>query len=176
MIQNKSLRKENPFILAAKQTKLGCIPMQELNWKLLTEYSGTDIAPNLKRNAQQILSNQNVSSGSPTRGWHLEAPQRGHERHELAQVCPECFLNRETEGFPICPKLEIGNQTKNQTQCLPMRQGIQSAYNRARQWKYEKQAEEAKEMLRLGDKCKNISREDLREYLDQLTRIKSSLK
>lgn len=71
--------------------------------------------------------------GSPTRGWGGRggrAPQRGRERHELMDKCgKKCFLEPENEGYPVCAALRTGQG------CRYNCGGLQSAYNRARQYK-----------------------------------------
>jgi hypothetical protein len=52
-----------------------------------------------------------------------------------------CFLQPETEKFPICAALREGQG------CAIDCRGLQAAYNRARQYKYNKVAEMARELL-----------------------------
>jgi hypothetical protein len=85
-----------------------------------------------------------LGSGSPTRGWKVAFPQRGTERHQLMAACgPQCFLQPAREAFPICAKLTRDRRNA----CVPVRQGVQSAYNRARQWGYKDVAKRARALL-----------------------------
>ena len=64
---------------------------------------------------------------SATRGWKKAAPRRGEERMLMKAKCGNsCFLKPATLGFPICPY----------GKCSPSCKGLQSAYNRARQYRY----------------------------------------
>lgn len=74
--------------------------------------------------------------GSATRGWRKASPNRKERITMLAKCGRKCFLGKGT-SFPIC--------TRNS--CKINRKGVQSAYNRARQYKYYKVARTAKRML-----------------------------
>ena len=64
---------------------------------------------------------------SATRGWRKAAPSPGVERQIMKAKCGNsCFLQPATLGFPICPY----------GKCSPVCKGVQSAYNRARQYRY----------------------------------------
>ena len=79
--------------------------------------------------------------GSATRGWGEVAPKRGRPRNRLLEKCgPACFLKPDTLSFPICPR------DKCEIDC----RGVNAAYIRARQWKYDRVGEEA---LKLKKKC-----------------------
>jgi len=70
--------------------------------------------PDLEASKQQVLppslrhraeTYKDVSQGQATRGWAIDKPKRGKERHQLKAKCgKKCFLIPETEGFPICSK------------------------------------------------------------------------
>ena len=99
--------------------------------------------PALRQHVKHLIKNQHDGRGSATRGWSAIKPQHGKERHELKKECGDkCFLKPETEQFPICPKL-----TSSDFKCKIDRRGLQSAYNRARQYKYENIANTAKKLL-----------------------------
>src|SRR5581483_10599205 len=98
--------------------------------------------PHLREILYQEIHKQGEGRGSPTRGWRAASPQRGRERHELLNKCGnKCFLLPEEEKFPICAKLESGNDC--QIDC----RGVQAAYNRARQYKYQEVANKAGQIL-----------------------------
>ena len=70
------------------------------------------------------------SRGSRTRGWREAAPKKGAERHQLKQQCgSKCFLQPETEGFPVCAKC-VGDQCSCQIDC----RGVAAANVRAHQY------------------------------------------
>ena len=101
----------------------------------------------VRRDLEEQISRKQEGRGSLTRGWKAAAPQRGEERHELMQRCGEgCFLQPDTEGFPICPSLREGKG------CGIDCRGVTSALVRARQWGYENVAEEA-EAIRKEKGC-----------------------
>ena len=65
--------------------------------------------PYLRERLQRMID-QGHETNSPTRGWAARAPQKGNDRHQLMKECgSKCFLKPDTEGFPICPKCELGN-------------------------------------------------------------------
>lgn len=67
---------------------------------------------------------------SPTRGWGASSPQKGKERHELMNRCgPKAFLDPKNEGYPVMDALRNTNG-KCEYRC----EGIQSAYNRSKQY------------------------------------------
>jgi len=73
---------------------------------------------------------------SATRGWHKQAPGK-HARTVMRKRCgTTCFLGP-NKTFPICRK----------NTCKVDRRGVQSAYNRARQWNYTAIAKKAKKLL-----------------------------
>lgn len=55
------------------------------------------------------MGRESEGRGGQTRGWRALSPQKFRERHELAAAAKEqgveCFLEPETEGYPICPAL-----------------------------------------------------------------------
>ena len=57
------------------------------------------------------MGRQGEGRGSPTRGWRAMSPQKYRERHELATAAKaqgvDCFLEPETEGYPVCPALRV---------------------------------------------------------------------
>jgi len=83
-----------------------------------------------------INRSQTYKTGNPrgqrTRGWALDSPKRGSERHLLKEKCGDrCFLIPDQEGFPICPKC-VNNECKCEIDC----RGLIAAKARAKQLKY----------------------------------------
>ena len=73
-----------------------------------------------------------------TRGWKKVSPST-HERTLMLTRCgKKCFLGPK-KTFPICARRT----------CKVDPRGVQSAYNRARQFKYTRVAKKAKALLRL---------------------------
>jgi len=73
---------------------------------------------------------------SATRGWKKQSPGR-HERTVMLKKCGrKCFLGPGL-SFPICTK----------GTCRVNKKGVQSAYNRARQYKHSRVASRAKRIL-----------------------------
>lgn len=93
-----------------------------------------------KSNLERISAKMDDGRGSRTRGWDAAAPQKGKERKELAAKCGAkvCFLRPDDLGFPICPALRTTGG-----ECAVDCRGIQTAYQRARQWKYDDIANKA---------------------------------
>lgn len=86
--------------------------------------------PHLIRRATTYKKDQ--GRGRPTRGWALDAPKKGRERHQLKKKCgSKCFLLSETEGFPICSKCD-----NNHCSCEIDCRGLTAAKIRAHQYKY----------------------------------------
>jgi hypothetical protein len=74
--------------------------------------------------------------GSATRGWQKEQPGY-HEKIMMFQKCGrKCFLGP-GKSFPICKK----------NTCKIKKKGVQSAYNRARQFHNKKVSQKAKRLL-----------------------------
>lgn len=84
---------------------------------------------------------KNRGKGSATRGWKSEKPGY-HQKTVMLKKCgKKCFLGP-NKSFPICKK----------NTCRINKKGVQSAYNRARQFrtrgrKYSIIANKAKKML-----------------------------
>lgn len=74
---------------------------------------------------------------SATRGWSKKTPNQKERRRMMRTCGRRCFLGPKL-SFPIC----------NKGTCKVNRKGVQSAYNRARQWKHTAVAKRAKRMLR----------------------------
>lgn len=144
----------NAFLEAAKRSRIGCIP-----WRPLHE-------------------REHQGKGAPTRGWHDVYPEKGVERHDVDFRCgPECFLGGESEGYPICTKMEV--KARNQKwQCLPLRQGEQAAFNRARQTRNEALARLDDEIMRntCAKSVEELSSEDVDEYLTILSEITGNIR
>ena len=89
----------------------------------------------LKRYSQKPAT-LNSSRRSSTRGWKRASPKRGKERSAMKKKCgAKCFLNPKTNGYPVCNK-----------SCKYDCRGIQSAYNRARQFKRNEIADKAEKL------------------------------
>lgn len=95
-----------------------------------------------KRNSKRKSSGRKRRR-SPTRGWKRASPQRGTARHKMMEKCgAKCFLDPANEGFPICKKGSCNIDCR----------GVQSAYNRARQYHREDIASKARSHL-LSNMC-----------------------
>jgi hypothetical protein len=110
-------------------------------------------------NGRKVYVNQTGSpqyetrrAAQPTTGWAESAPKKGRERARLFSECDaqgrQCFLrpNKQTpgqSGFPICPACRDPNVPCS---CEPDCKGITAAFVRARQWKYEQEAELARQL------------------------------
>lgn len=75
--------------------------------------------------------------GSATRGWKKQSPGKTERRVMLAKCGHKCFLGPGM-SFPICTR----------GTCNINRKGVQSAYNRARQYKHSYVAYKAKKLLK----------------------------
>jgi len=75
---------------------------------------------------------------SATRGWHKVSPNTRRQRTRMMKRCGhKCFLGPHM-SFPIC----------NKYTCKVNKKGVQSAYNRARQFKHTLVAYKAANMLK----------------------------
>jgi len=74
---------------------------------------------------------------SATRGWKKEKPGYHQKTMMLKRCGRKCFLGP-GKSFPICKK----------NTCKISRKGLQSAYNRARQYRHYKVSKKAKKMLK----------------------------
>ncbi|MHB1952586.1 MAG: hypothetical protein ACYCOU_02465 [Sulfobacillus sp.] len=107
----------------------------------VTVPSAQELPPYMRRHEKNLLPAA-IPFGRPTRGWSLIAPKRGVQRRRLQRKCGDaCFLHPRTRGFPICPR----------NKCVISCQGLQAAYNRARQWRYKNIATTAEKLLQ--EKC-----------------------
>jgi len=89
-----------------------------------------------RQKVKSMIAKQHEGRGSPTRGWAAQSPQKGTERHQLKTKCgSKAFLQPEKEGYPVM-RLKSG---KCEYEC----RGIQSAYNRSRQYHNEPIAKKA---------------------------------
>lgn len=103
--------------------------------------------PHLREKLKKMIEEKREyeARGSPTRGWRARAPQRGQPRHQLMSECGRsCFLDPESEAYPICPKCSLGN---NGCICAIDCGAVQAAYNRAKQYHKEDIAALAKKLL-----------------------------
>ena len=109
--------------------------------------------PHLRRKLQAQIEAQRAGTAryAPTRGWAARAPKPGKARERLYSACgPDAFLlpNKEQRGkskFPIAAK--CGTGTEGMCDCKIDCGGVQAAYNRARQYKYDNVAAAAQEIL-----------------------------
>jgi len=107
------------------------LPVRKSKGEMFTQRG--DEAPHLKRRIASYKS-QDESRGSRTRGWGIDAPRRGRERHLLLEKCGDrCFLIPEKESFPICTRCQSETECNCQLDC----RGLNAAKIRAHQWKYE---------------------------------------
>lgn len=114
-----------------------------------TTYASLPKSRQYKRRQVAALKSEE-GRGSPTRGWSGRSPQRGRERHDLLKKCgKKCFLEPKNEGYPVCAALRTGQG------CDYDCGGIQSAYNRSRQYKNQTVATRAQRLLR-KEKCSLI--------------------
>lgn len=121
----------------------------------LEEVLAKTTQPFLRERLQKMIAEhrEREGRGIKTRGWGGRSPQKGRPRHELMAECgSSCFLKPDTEGFPICPKCEMGD---GKCICAIDCGGVMAAYNRARQWKHEGVADLAQKLLQT--KCKDLS-------------------
>ena len=72
-----------------------------------------------------------------TRGWKKEKPGFHQKTIMLKKCGKKCFLGPD-KSFPICKK----------NTCKISRKGLQSAYNRARQYHHKKISQKAKHLLK----------------------------
>lgn len=109
-------------------------------------------APWKQRKYAELTRNKNNGRGSRTRSWSLEAPQKGHQRHELFDKCGQkCFLGN-GESFPICPSCEL---YAGDCECRISCKGAEAALIRAREWKYDDIAIAAQHIL--DKKCRKTT-------------------
>ncbi len=111
--------------------------------------------PHLRERLERMIKEQKEYEGRGirTRGWQARSPKKGKDRHQLMNECGSaCFLKPETEGFPICPKCQLGD---GRCACAVDCGGLMSSKNRAAQWKYPNVEALADKLLQT--KCKDIS-------------------
>lgn len=82
------------------------------------------------------MSKTKKNKGNKTKGWSEQKPNYTQRKKMLKKCGKKCFLGKKGK-FPICKK----------NTCKISKQGIQSAYIRARQFNYFKIAKKAKKML-----------------------------
>ena len=150
---NNSINKLPPLSSnLSNNSKFATIPTLEETLKHTTQPS-----------KREKLENMNAEDrrGIKTRGWSGRKPTRGKERHQLMQECgKECFLLPEQEKFPICQSPRMTGGVSN---CTVDCGGVQSAYIRAHQYKYEDVAEKAKALL------KECNEEGLKHFIPSQT-------
>lgn len=112
----------------------------------------TDTGPISEDQMKEIMAMELFESVSPTgsrtRGWSLQQPQKGVQRHRLFEKCGQkCFLGK-NETFPICPHCSLYEGDCN---CRISCKGATAAFIRANQWKYPEIAKAADRILK--EKC-----------------------
>jgi hypothetical protein len=75
--------------------------------------------------------------GSATRGWNRMSPGTSERRRMMSRCGKKCFLGPRL-SYPICTR----------GTCKINRKGVQSAYNRARQFNRSAIASKAKKLLK----------------------------
>lgn len=148
------LQKAERFTKALPRRRYSSGPMPEEQLRRLRRLSvySPDIEAASREVTQPYLIRRAASykrggRGSSTRGWALDAPKRGVERHQLKQQCGNrCFLLPEEEAFPICPRCR-GDKCACKADC----RGITAAKVRAHQYKYENLYEPIDSLL--ASKC-----------------------
>ena len=149
-----------PPLSPRSSSKFAAIPSLDETLKHTTQ-------PSKREKLEKMKMNPDEGRGIKTRGWSGRKPTRGKERHQLMQECgKECFLLPEQEKFPICQSPRMTGGVSN---CKPDCQGVQSAYIRARQYKYDDVAEKAKELL------KECNQEGLKNFIPTSPRLSPRL-
>ena len=97
-------------------------------------WEGCDVEFPISMNCDFILD---ASYRMKTRGWKKMSPDTQERTRMLTRCGKKCFLGPK-KSFPICARRT----------CKVDLRGVQSAYNRARQFKYTRVAKKAKALLR----------------------------
>ena len=121
----------------------------------LEEVLAKTTQPFLRERLQKMIAEhrEREGRGIKTRSWSAVAPQKGRPRHQLMDQCGDvCFLKPDTEGFPICPKCEMGD---GKCICAIDCGGVMAAKIRARQWGHTSIADLADKLLQT--KCKDFA-------------------
>lgn len=163
------------FLQLREELNLPCVPNHSLTLQDITERkSRSQWPPYRNRFAERAMQNWSRGQGSPSRGWGAMYPRKGHERSLLRHVCGDrCFLSPSTLGFPVCAALPPGISNRNDPEftpdmCLPVAQGVEAAFVRARQWKHEHEAQEAEHLRRSLCLPKQLTPEEINEFLKYL--------
>lgn len=91
-----------------------------------------------------------METGASTPGWTDRFPRRGKERKELFKKCGSTAFLLPNKANPGQSKFPIFARVASQTEtCATNCRGVQSAYSRARQYKYYDVAEMAQRILQL---------------------------
>lgn len=102
--------------------------------------------PALRRQLQEQIKRRGDRRGASTRGWAARAPRQGRQRQHLHEQCGDsAFLLPEAQKFPLMAKCGHG---LGECECKIDCGGVQAAYQRARQHKYEHVAQSARRILR----------------------------
>jgi hypothetical protein len=90
-----------------------------------------------RRNRSRSRRTRSRGRGSATRGWGNKSPNRKWKRREMyAKYGSRCFLSPKNLKFPICDRNGLID-----------RRGVESAYVRAKQYKYADVARKANRLL-----------------------------
>jgi len=115
--------------------------------KRTTRKNSTRKNSNRKRTTRKTSARKNSTRKSKGKqsnyltSWRDVAPRKQSDRVALKNSCgSKCFLRPQDLKFPICNK-----------KCEPQCNGLLSAYIRAKQWKYEKEALSARRIGRQHD-------------------------
>lgn len=100
-----------------------------------------NLSPAKREKLYKLRKNLEEGRGSPTRGWSVMSPQRGRDRHALHSKCGDvAFLDPRNEKYPVMASPKFSNK------CEYKCQGIESARNRACQYKNLSVANKAKNL------------------------------
>lgn len=115
----KSLPKKSPHKLTGRQA----LPYE----RLLKSLPKSRVVKS--KTLKSLSVRKSMGRGSPTRGWAAAAPQKGLERQQLRKACgSKAFLSPPT-GYPIM------SLRASPGKCKVACQGVESARNRACQYK-----------------------------------------
>lgn len=108
--------------------------------KILNPLSGRYIQRGGNTHIELFKKGVLTGAGNPTKGWKELAPYGTSARRQVLDKCgSQCFLDADNLKYPICPKCDNGVCS-----CKVNCKGVQSAYNRARQYHTQDIAEKAR--------------------------------
>lgn len=149
-LEKRETLKEKPI---TREQVEGILAQKTARIEDLEETLDRTTQPHLRRKLQAQIEAQRAGTArySPTRGWAARAPRPGKPRERLYSACgPDAFLlpNKQQPGkskFPIAAK--CGTGTEGMCDCKIDCGGVQAAYNRARQYKYDNVAAASQKIL-----------------------------